>query len=150
MRFPYSLNIVPSIETGDEIVLLRPEIPHRMHGPAGIADVVALVDTGADTSIVPLSIADDLGIATTPGAGPGAIAFGGQSIRLSFAEVVLELNQDQQTIRWRARMYFAEFPDASERAVVLGHEGFLDYFTATFFGEDYVLELIPNHGIPLV
>ena len=72
-----------------------------MHGPAGIADVVALVDTGAGTSIVPLSIADDLGIATTPGAGPGAIAFGGQSIRLSFAEVVLELGQDQQTVRWR-------------------------------------------------
>ena len=47
-------------------------------------------------------------------------------------------------------MYFAEFPDASERAVVLGHEGFLDYFTATFFGEDCVLELIPNQGIPLV
>lgn len=146
MRFPYSLNIVPSIETGDEIVLLRPEIPLRIHGPAGIADVVALVDTGA----VPLSIADDRGIATTPGAGPGAIAFGGQSIRLSFAEVVLELGQDQQTVRWRARMYFAEFPDASERAVVLGHEGFLDYFTATFFGEDCVLELIPNQGIPLV
>jgi hypothetical protein len=117
MRFPYSLNIVPSIETGDEIVLLRPEIPLRMHGPAGIADVVALVDTGADTSIVPLSIADDLGIATTPGAGPGAIAFGGQSIRLSFAEVVLELSQDQQTIRWRARMYFAERLDQPDGTI---------------------------------
>jgi hypothetical protein len=150
MRFPYSLNIVPSIDTGDEIVLLRPEIPLRIHGPAGRADLLALVGTGADTSILPLSVADDLGIETTPGAGPSAIAFGGQQIALSFAEVVLELIQDGNVIRWRARMYFADFPDASEKAAILGHEGFLDYFTATFIGEDCVLELEPNNSIPRV
>jgi hypothetical protein len=51
MRFPYTLKIPPSIDTGDEIVVLRPEIPIRVYGPTGAADVFALVDTGADNSI---------------------------------------------------------------------------------------------------
>ena len=148
MRFPYSLNIAPSIDTGDEIVLLRPEIPLRIYGPVGEADLLALVDTGADNSILPLSIAVDLGIQTTAGQGPGAAAFGGQQIALSFAEVVLELAQDDVSIRWRARLYFADFSDETEKAIILGHEGFLDYFTATFIGEDCVLELVPNKLIP--
>ena len=46
MRFPYTLNLAPSIDTGDEIVLLRPEIPIRVYGPAGAANLLALVDTG--------------------------------------------------------------------------------------------------------
>ena len=148
MRFPYTLSIVPSIESGEEIVLLRPEVPIRIHGPAGRADVLALVDTGADNSILPLSVADDLGIETTQGKGPGATAFGGQQIALSFAEVVLELSQHDAVIRWRARLYFADFPDDSEKAVILGHEGFLDYFTATFDGAGCFVELEPNDMIP--
>jgi hypothetical protein len=148
MRFPYTLHIVPSIDTGDEIVLLRPEIPLRVYGPVGHIDVLALVDTGADNSILPLSVAADLGMETTPGKGPPATAFGGQRISLSFAEVVLELSQDGNVVRWRARLYFADFPN--EKAVVLGHEGFLDYFTATFIGEDCVLDLEPNDSIPRV
>ena len=51
-------------------------------------------------------------------------------------------------IRWRTRLYFADFPGDNEKAVILGHEGFLDFFTATFIGEDCVLELEPNDGIP--
>jgi hypothetical protein len=97
-----------------------------------------------------LSIAADLGIETTPGQGPGATAFGGQQIALSFAEVVLELTQDATSIRWRARLYFADFLNNVENAIILGHEGFLDYFTATFIGEDCVLELAPNNRIPRV
>ncbi len=145
MRFPYTLNVVPSIDTGDEIVLLRPEVPLRIYGPLGHVDVLALVDSGADNSIFPLAIATDLGIETTPGKGPGATAFGGQRIGLSFGDVEVELSQDGNTIRWRTRLYFADFPD--EKAVVLGHEGFF-YFTATFIGEDCVLDLKPNDNLP--
>jgi len=150
MRFPYTLCIVPSIDSGEEIVLLRPEIPIRVHGPAAHADVLALVDTGADNSIFPLSVAEDLGIKTTRGKGPGATAYGGQQIALSFAEVVLELSQHGLVIRWRTRFYFADFPDDAEKAVILGHEGFLDYFTATFDGEGCFVELQPNDLIPSV
>jgi hypothetical protein len=148
MKFPYTLNIVPSLDTGEEIVLLRPEIPLRIFGPAGHVDVLALVDSGADNSIMPLSIAKHLGITTTPGKGPGAMAFGGERIALALAEVILELEQDDDKVRWRARIYFADVPH--EKAVILGHEGFLDYFTATFRGEDCVLDLQPGDSIPRV
>jgi len=149
MRFPYTLSLARSIDSGDEIVLLRPEIPVRVYGPAGAAEMLALVDTGADSSILPLSIAHDLGIETIPGKGPAATAFGGQQIALSFAEVDLELSQDDDVIRWRGRLYFADFPDATEKTVILGHEGFLDYFTATFDGENCVVILEPNDSIPV-
>ncbi len=149
MKFSYSLNIARSIDTGDEIVILRPEIPIRIFGPAGVAETLALVDTGADNSILPLSIARDLRLETTPGKGPDAAAFGGQRIPLSFAEVVLEISENEVPIRWRGRLYFADFPDDAEKAVILGHEGFLDFFTATFDGENCVLTLEPNDGIPI-
>jgi hypothetical protein len=78
MTFPYTLNIARSTDTGDEIVILRPEIPVRVYGPAGTSEVLALLDTGSDNSILPLSIARDLRIPTTPGRGPAAKAYGGQ------------------------------------------------------------------------
>jgi hypothetical protein len=34
--------------------------------------------------------------------------------------------------------------------VILGHEGFLDFFTAVFDGEHCTLELTPNSGLPLL
>src|SRR5690348_12795108 len=80
MKFPYTLNIAPSIDSGDEIVLLRPEVPLRVHGPSGHVDVLALVDSGSDNSIFPLAVATRLGIQITVGKGPGAVAFGGQEI----------------------------------------------------------------------
>jgi hypothetical protein len=147
MRFPYTLNLVASIDTGDEIVVLRPEIPLRVYGPTGHIDVMGLVDSGADNSILPLSVARNLGIETTPGTGPGATAFGGQKISLSSAEVVIEMSdEDGAAIRWRAHLHFADF--LAENAVILGHEGFLDYFTATFSGGDCVLDMQPNDELP--
>ncbi len=40
------------------------------------------------------------------------------------------------------------FPGDTEKAAILGHEGFLDYFTATFDGENCVVALEPNGSIP--
>jgi hypothetical protein len=148
MKFPYTLNIARSIETSEEIVLLRPEVPIRVYGPAGAAELLALVDTGADNSILPLSIARDLQIETVSGKGPSATAYGGQQIALSFAEVTIELLHESAVLRWRSRLYFADFPNDTEKAVILGHEGFLDYFTAAFNGEDCFLTLEPNSGLP--
>jgi hypothetical protein len=46
----------------------------------------------------------------------------------------------------RSRPYDFESPD--EETVILGHSGFLDYFTATFDGEIAELILVANRGIP--
>jgi predicted aspartyl protease len=147
MRFPYSINIGVSIDTGEQIVVLRPEVFLRVHGPAGDTQVHALVDTGSDNSILPMSVARKVGITTTPGSGPGATTYGGHEIPLSFADVDLELADDEHSLRWPAHVYFAEVSEEKETAL-LGHQGFLDFFTATFDGEECVLELEPNSDFP--
>ena len=148
MRFPYSLNISPAIDTGEEIVVLRPEIPVRVHGPNGVVECFALVDSGADNSIFPIEIAHTLGIVTERGRGPAPRDFGGNEIPISFADVLLEVVDETETaIRWRARAYFAE-QESSNDVVVLGHEGFLDHFTATFDGAECELRLEPTGDLP--
>ena len=146
MRFPYTVNIAPSVDTGEEIVLLRPEVTITIHGPSGRASVLALVDSGADNTIFPLKFSRMLGIETTKGKGPGALAFGGQQIALSYAEVLLVLRDRESAFRWRTRVYFSDSPTDENQTAVLGHEGFLEFFDATFLGEECVLELVPNES----
>jgi hypothetical protein len=150
MKFHYSAVLSPAPDTGEEVVILRPEVPLRIHGPNGFATYLALVDTGADNTILPISIARELGITPHPAKGPSAVAFGGQAIDLSYADVELELTQDAETLRWQARVQFFGFADAQPETLVVGHQGFLDYFTAVFDGEQAVLDLQPNQEMPLV
>jgi hypothetical protein len=105
------------------------------------------VDTGADNTIFPLSVAHDLGIPVASATGPAAHAFGGQEIALSYADVELELVHADGRLRWLAHVYFLA-GNMEEETIILGHQGFLDYFTATFMGEQCVLELEPNSYLP--
>ncbi len=147
MRFDYSAIVSSSPDTGELVVIFRPEVHVRIHGPRGCGDFLALVDTGADNTILPESIAHDLGIILIPGRGPAATGFGGQAIALSFADVELELVHPQGGPRWLGQVYFAA-KGASDETLVLGHQGFLDYFTATFSGEDCSLILDANGYLP--
>ncbi len=149
MRFDYTGVISASADTGDPIVIFRPEVRIRVHGPNGSGDFLALEDTGADNTILPESVARALGIPVVPGQGPAARAFGGQEISLSYADVELELVHADGALRWFARVYFLG-GGAEEETLVLGHQGFLDYFTATFIGEDYALDLEPNSHLPQI
>jgi len=85
MNFPYSGFVSRAPETGEEVIIFRPEVPLRICGGKGAVVYMALVDTGADNTMLPLSIARDLGIVTTKAKGPYATAFGGQQIPLSYA-----------------------------------------------------------------
>lgn len=148
MRFDYTTIVSSAPDTGELVVIFRPEIRLTVHGPLGSGDFVALVDSGADNTILPVSIASALGIPLTSGKGPTAKAFGGQEIALSYADIELQLIHAQGRLRWLARVYFAE--NADEETLILGHHGFLDYFTATFIGEDCALDLEPNSYLPRV
>ena len=112
-------------------------------------DFVALVDTGADNTILPKSIARDLGIRLTAGKGPAATAFGGQEITLFYADLELELLHPDGSLRWLARVYFFE-KGGDDETLILGHQGFLDFFTATFDGEKCDLDLVANAYLPRI
>lgn len=147
MRFDYSAILSSAPDIGDAVVIFRPEVRIRVHGPNGAGDFLALVDTGADNTILPEAIANDLGIPLKAGTGPAATAFGGQAIALSYADVELELMHADGDLRWSARVFFVA-DDTNQETLILGHQGFLDYFTATFDGENCVLELKPNPHLP--
>jgi hypothetical protein len=68
---------------------------------------------------------------------------------LSFADVEPELGRPDGNLRWLSRVYFAP-DDASQETLILGHQGFLDYFTASFNGDECTLELTPNRHLPTV
>ena len=40
-------------------------------------------------------------------------------------------------------------PDGHDYILILGHSGFLDYFTANFDGENGILTLTPNAELPI-
>ena len=147
MKFDYTGIISSAPDTGEAVVIFRPEVRIALHGPNGSGDFLALVDTGADNSVLPESVARALGIPLVSGKGPAARAFGGQEIALSYADVELELVHADARLRWLARVYFLA-GDADEETLILGHQGFLDYFTATFIGEECALELEPNAYLP--
>jgi len=149
MRFDYTCIVSSAPDTGDAIVIFRPEVRITVHGPNGSGDFLALVDTGADNTILSESIARVLGIPLIPGKGPGAQAFGGQDLDLSYADAELELLHAEGGLRWPARVYFLA-GDAEEETLILGHQGFLDYFTATFIGEECALHLEPNSYLPTI
>jgi hypothetical protein len=147
MRFDYTGIISSAPDTGDPVVIFRPEVRIRVHGPIGSGDFLALVDTGADNTILPQSIAQSLGIPLVHGRGPEARAFGGQEIALSYADVELELVHPAKSLQWPARVFFLA---EGEETLILGHQGFLDYFTATFIGEECALDLQPNSYLPTI
>ena len=62
-----------------------------------------------------------------------------------FGDVHLQLSDGKDSCDWRTRVLFHE---AEDETVVLGHVGFLTFFTATFHGESGTLELVPNATLP--
>jgi len=147
MKYDYTAIVSFSPDTGEPIVIFRPEVIIRVHGPDGSGDFLALVDTGADNTILPESIAQDLGISLQRCKGPSATAFGGQEIALSFSDVTLELVHPDGSFCWTTRVYFVS-GESDKEAIILGHQGFLDYFAATFDGEQCAVNLQANGFLP--
>jgi hypothetical protein len=150
MKFSYSAFLSPALDSGEEVIIFRPEVPRRIFGSTASAVYMALVDTGADNTILPLSIARELKIITRKAKGPGATAFGGQQIPLSYADVELEISDEQTSLRWHARVHFFDFPDTEPETLVVGHQGFLDFFTAVFDGAQMTLDLDSNEDMPVL
>ena len=149
MKFSYLPAMTVTPDTGEATLILRPLIPLRIYGPKGDAVYSALVDSGADNTIIPDHIAAELGIVTPPGLGPAATAFGGQTIPMSFADVTLQIGDDENAVRWLARvLVYATSSSDQEQMLILGHVGCLDYFVTTFDGFHCELTLNPTDDLP--
>jgi hypothetical protein len=144
MIFAYRSIISAAPDGGDYLLILRPEIPVTIIGPGGSATYIGLVDTGSDNTILPKSIADDLGIPVEPMTGPAASVFGRHRVQLLAGQAKIKLDADGESFTWPTELFFFDFEFSAEETVILGHASFLDYFTATFDGEQGIPTLVPS------
>lgn len=152
MIFLYRPLISPAPDGDDFLLILRTEITITVVGPTGSATYSGLVDTGSDTTILPLAVAQDLGIQVAPAPGPPATVFGGHQVQLLVGEVTLQIQDEKtnETVRWRDIVSFFDTQGREDEILILGHSGFLDYFTATFDGKAGSLTLVANDDLPAV
>lgn len=129
-------------------LILRPVVTLGIVGATAEGKWDALVDTGADETLLPMSLARVLGVNLDPSLTSRATDVSGNILAISYGEVVLRIESGSEVISWRTAVGFVEFDSASEEMVILGHGGCLDYFTATFDGQNAELELTPNADFP--
>jgi len=147
LRFPYRRFSVgrPLAWLGGRTERPRPVILVSVIGPQDTHVDFALLDTGADDTVFPESVAAKLGINLTnaPTGSGGGVGLQGFVIR--YAEVTLRISDNQEQRAWKG---WVGFTSAPLRQPLLGYAGFLEYFTATFFGDRQEVELTVNATYP--
>jgi hypothetical protein len=148
LRFPYQPIRVqnPVLPLGGRTVRPRPSIPVTLIGPLGTAPQDALLDTGADDTVFPDRWAAAIGVDLTnapQGQGGGVTA--GPTV-LRYAQVTLRITDGRERRAWQAWVSFAALHPRSHP--LLGYTGFLQFFTASFFGDRQEVELTVNGLYP--
>jgi hypothetical protein len=110
MKFPYRLHPIAPTRSIPDGIIVRPMIPLRVIGPLGAIPIRALLDSGADETLFPRSIADAIGIEIDQNEAWAFAGIGGQSLRAAPGAVRLELSDRARTVRWTAVVQFAAFP----------------------------------------
>ena len=118
-------------------------------GLTGTYSVLALVDSGADVTLLPRSVASSIGAAVDDTIRWPVGGFGGQVIDASPGDVDLEITWDGSSIRWNATIAFVNYPAGAEEVSILGHAGFFDFFRVLFDGPAKELEIhLMSGGTP--
>jgi len=140
VRFPYRRYHVQETSARPQLVTIyRPVIPVRVLGPRGDAFIFGLLDSGADTTVLPGFLVDRIGVDLEPQTGRFR-GVGGQVVTVSFGTVDLELHQGNESYRWPARVGFLDV----RTVAVLGRAALLEYFDVTFLGADNAVTLERN------
>jgi hypothetical protein len=146
-QFRYSLirTLTPWITLGGRWVRPRPIIEIEVAGPLDSRIVDGLIDSGADETILPSSIASDIGIDLSHSPMGTNRGITGDQLSLSYAEVTLALFDGTSIWQWPAMVGFHTL--ASKRAI-LGFAGFLQFMTTTMEGDFEVGRIQPNSLFP--
>jgi hypothetical protein len=138
--------LTPAIALGGCLFRPRPIISISLSGPTGTRLVRGLVDSGADDTVFPESLAPLLGIDLTnaPEGQLGGFT-GALTTRIRFASVILRLATTTDRREWTALVGFTAAP---LRHGLLGFAGVLQFFTAEFRSEQEEVELRVNALYP--
>ena len=148
MIYRYTEYIVEPTPTIPDGVIHRPQVFLRIAGPDSELFMLALVDTGADETIVPLSVAEEIGVELDMAQQSKAGGVTGQHIALIPGSVELEILGEGETYKWTSVISFARFESEEDECAILGHAGALQFFTATFDGERNQGSLVPTSIFP--
>ncbi|MEX0702288.1 MAG: hypothetical protein WD069_09350 [Planctomycetales bacterium] len=148
MKFRYRrYAIMPSLDFPDG-ALYRPEVPLRVIGLDGSEILSALVDTGADVTLLPRSTQNAIGGSIDEAATSRIAGIGGREIEVMSGDVTLALECAGETLEWIARVRFIPDESSSDAGAILGHAGCLQFFRATFDGHAQDIELLPAPDFP--
>jgi hypothetical protein len=118
-----------------------PIIRLALDGPTGAIAIGGVVDSGADKTLLPLSVADKLGVPSavlikTPDGSTGA---GGTSfdtwvmVDPLAARVLVQVEPDGEDELWGPDLYLApDFVDDDDAVALFGREDFFCSYTVTF------------------
>ena len=148
MKWTYRRCEVESSRICPSGIVYRPVATLRIAGSAGSAYLRALIDTGADHTLVPFSIAEDVGAELFPDEEDAAKGISGHEISIVPGQVELELLGDDESHKWTAIIGFAKFATPDDECNVFGHAGCLEFFLAAFDGSAHIVELTPQESFP--
>lgn len=121
MIFPY-LPVGRGLE-----IRAKPIVPVGLRGPAGYRQILALVDSGAEHSLLSLELIDSLRLPKEGADAVEVIGVGGDA-SLGY---LLDVEQQLGPHRWKAPAIFSDIIDV-QSPMILGQAGFFEYFTVTF------------------
>lgn len=138
MKFNYRSYADPT-EPESAWIIYRPAIPVVLRSSRKALRKFGIVDTGADLTLAPLSVAHSLGVPLDPRRGISIEGIGGGDFTAIPGELDLEIHRGPESLRWKALVHFAE-----QDNLLLGNEGFLEFFVATFDWAAKTIDLAPN------
>ena len=148
MKFSYREYVSQFAGSSDYRLILRPVITIRVAGPKSQARWDALADTGADETLLPLAMADLLGVELDDEVTSLAAGISGDRLTIHYGDVEFQIAGDDDVVSWKTLVGFVEFGSSEDEVIVLGQGGCLDYFSARFDGENAELDLVPNSSLP--
>jgi hypothetical protein len=116
----------------------RPIVPVTIIGPGGTGYSRAVVDPASDDTVFHESVARLIGLDLTVAPIGEAAGVGQRPLIVRYGRVTLRMAQSREFREWQAIVGFTAVP---LRHDLLGFAGFLQYFTATFHGDQEVVEL---------
>lgn len=148
MKFSYELSVFKSSSAFEGGKIYQPKVKIVLVGPRGEHRFKAIVDTGSDQTILPaLDVEEFTGITIdrkVRATVMGRLRHHQEELFLGTNCQVL-LSGENEFYQWPAAIWFS---DDATSPPILGHSGFLEFFTATFDGFKKELTLTPNKNFP--
>ncbi|MCI0334561.1 MAG: hypothetical protein L0228_15190 [Planctomycetes bacterium] len=143
MNFDYRRFLVELFDGEPLSEIYRPIVPILVHGPRDSLLVRPILDSGADFTLLPLSVANATGVELVMDRIGTVGGIEGGSLVTYPGEVVLELNDGTQSYRWPTTVRFA-----AGNNMLIGHLGCLEFFIATLDHHNHTFSLEPNAIYP--